>query len=120
MALVLTETKIYSRYNSRNYYKFLWDNLDEADTTPVKINMPSSIALRMKVVGSFGTGGHVRLQGSLDNVTWYNLKDSAGATIDITQAGETDVLASQVFCYVRPFVSAGTTVDVDVTVLAMP
>ena len=120
MALTLTETKVYSRYNSRNYYVLVWDNLDEADTAPNVVNMPSNVALKMKVAGSFGTGGHVTLQGSMDGVTYTALNDSAGTPIDLTAAGQVQVSADHVYRYIRPMVTAGTTVDVDVTVLAIP
>ena len=120
MALVLTETKVYSRYNSRNFYVLLWDNLDEADTTPNAVAMPSNVALKMKVAGSFGTGGHVTLQGSMDGVTYTALNDTTGTPIDLTGAGEVQISPNHVYRYIRPKVTAGTTVDVDVTVLAIP
>lgn len=120
MALTLTETKLYSRYSSRNFYTFLWDNLDEADATPNAVGIPSNVPLKMKVAGSFGTGGHVTLQGSMDGTTYTALNDSAGSPIDITAAGEVEVSRNHVYRYIRPKVTAGTTVDVDVTVLAVP
>ena len=120
MALVLTETKVYSRYNSRNFYKFVWDNLDQADTAPVDVHIPSSVKFKMKVVGNFGAGGNVKLQGSIDAITWDYLNDSDGSLIMFAAAGEKEVLKDHVFCYLRPIVSAGTGVDVDVTILAIP
>jgi hypothetical protein len=120
MALTLTETKIYSRYSSRNFYFLVWDNLDEADTTPNVVQMPSSISLKMKVAGNFGTGGHVTLQGSMDGITYTALNDSTGSPIDLTTAGEVQISSNHVYRYIRPKVTAGTGVDVDVTVLAIP
>lgn len=120
MALTLTESKIYNRYISRNFYQFLWDNLDENDASPNVVSIPSSVGLKMKVAGSFGTGGHVTLQHSMDNTVWTALNDSTGTPIDLTGAGEVQISPNHVYRYIRPKVTAGTSVDVDVTVLAIP
>ena len=119
MSLVLSETKVYSRISGRNFYVFKWDNLDEADTSPVSQQVPSHLKFKVKVIGSFGTGGHVKLEGSIDGLTWDKLKDSAGSEIDFIAAGEAEVLNTHVFRYIRPIITAGTTVDVDVFLLVV-
>jgi hypothetical protein len=120
MAYAFTTTKLYSRYNARNFYKFYWEELTEAKTSPDMVsNILGNMNFWFSVAGSFGTGGHVRLQGSMDGTNWYNL-ESGSAAIDITGAGSVMVDAGQVFRYLRPLVSAGTSVDVDVTLIAMP
>ena len=119
MALVLSETKVYSRISGRNFFIFKWDNLDEADVSPVSQQVPSHLKFKVKVIGSFGTGGHVKLEGSIDGLTWSKLKDSTGSEIDLSAAGEAEVLNTHVFRYIRPLITAGTTVDVDVFLLVM-
>ena len=39
------------------------------------------------VTGTFGAGGNVAVEGSIDNVTWYALPGPTGATIALTAAG---------------------------------
>lgn len=120
MAYAFTETKIYSRYTSRNFYKFYWEELTEAKTSPDTVNnILGNMSFWFYVTGDFTTGGHVRLQGSMDGTNWYNL-NSSSAAIDITGAGGVFVDDGQVFRYLRPLVSAGTGIDVDVTLIAMP
>lgn len=120
MALTLTETKVYSRYSSKNFFQLVWDNLDESDAAPNVANLTSNLGMRAKFAGNFGTGGHATLQGSMDGTVWADLKDSGGSTIDVTGAGEVLVGTGQVFRYLRPKVTAGTGVDIDVTLLVIP
>ena len=122
MATVLayTESKVYSRYNAKNYFLLFWTHLHETDATPPATKIPSSVKFKVKVTGGFGTGGHVRLQGSIDGLTWSDLNDSTNTLIDLVAAGEKEVLKDHVFAYIRPYVQAGTSVDVTVTLLAIP
>ena len=55
----------------------------------------------------------------MDGSNWYTLQ-SGSADIDLTSAGTKFLDSNQTFRFVRPLVTAGTTVDVDVTLLVMP
>lgn len=118
--LTFSTTKIYNRYSSRNYFLFNWTHLQESNTAPFTVNIPSSVKLRMKVTGSFGTDGNVKLQGSMDGLTWFDLKDMNDTVIGVVAEGDVAVQQDAVYCYIRPLVSAGTTVDVTVQILAIP
>jgi hypothetical protein len=87
-----------------------WTPLTEtnADGTPTT-NIGSGDRC-FQVAGTFGTGGTILLQGSLDNSNWFGLKDPSGAAISLTAAGLRQVLENPAF--IRPFVSAGTGVSV--------
>jgi hypothetical protein len=117
--LAYTETKVYNRFNGRNYFLLNWTHLHETDSSPDTVRIPSTVKMRMKVSGTFG-GGTVKLQGSMDGTTWFDLKDTAGSAIGVQAAGDVAVQQDAVFIYLRPLVSAGTGVDVTVQVLAVP
>jgi hypothetical protein len=59
----------------------------------------------VQVLGTFGTGGTVSLQGSNDNANWVILSTFAGDPITFTAAGMAAVAENP--RYVRPIVSAG-------------
>lgn len=59
----------------------------------------------VQVTGTFGTGGSVTLQGSLDNVNWFALNTPAGSAITLTAAGLRQVQENA--RWVRPIVTAG-------------
>lgn len=63
-----------------------------------------------QVTGTFGSGGTIVLQGSLDGSNWFTLSDPSGDPVSFTSAGLAAVAESPI--YVRPFVSAGTGVSV--------
>lgn len=59
----------------------------------------------IQVIGTFGAGGTVILQGSTDGANWFQLHNPANALITFSAAGLSGVLEN---CpYIRPFVSAG-------------
>jgi len=118
--LAYTETKVYNRFSGRNYFLLNWTHLHETDTTPQSVKIPSNIGLHLKAAGTWGAGGTLRLQGSMDGTSWFNLKDDAGNAIALAGNGDIAVQRDAVYCYIRAFVSAGTGVDVTVQVLAVP
>jgi hypothetical protein len=69
----------------------------------------------VQVFGTFGTGGTVKLQGTNEVTSptnWYPLLDPQGNEISITAAKIEQVLENTY--QVRPYVTAGTGVDLDV------
>lgn len=58
-----------------------------------------------QVYGTFGVGGTVVIEGSLDKSHWFQLRDPTGTLISFTAAGGKAILESTP--YVRPRVSAG-------------
>ena len=62
--------------------------------------------ITVAVVGTFGVGGSVAVEGSLDNSTFFALPNLAGTAIAITAAGIAVVGTSGVR-YVRARVTAG-------------
>src|SRR5258708_10216842 len=59
----------------------------------------------VQVTGTFGVGGSVQLEGSLDNTNWFILRDPLGANLTFTAAGLKQILENPRF--IRPNVTAG-------------
>lgn len=59
----------------------------------------------VQVAGTFGVGGTILFEGSLDGTNYFTLTDAGGTTISRTAAGLKAVLESPLF--IRPRVSAG-------------
>ncbi len=57
------------------------------------------------VAGTFGVGGTVIVEGTLDNTNWFQLKDPSGTVISFSAAGLRAILENAVA--VRPRVTAG-------------
>jgi hypothetical protein len=94
-----------------------WDTMLNGDTgAGVKIaKYPDKT---VQVVGTFGVGGTVAVQGSNDGTTWGDCHDPQGTAIAI-QDNEPVVIAESPL-YLRPNVTAGDgSTDVDVYIVAV-
>jgi hypothetical protein len=88
-------------------------NGDTGDSAVVAANPDKTL----QIVGTFGVGGTVVLQGSNDGTNWVTLNDGTGSAISLTAAGLVSVLENP--RYVRPNVTAGDgTTDITVTICA--
>jgi len=100
-----------------SYYKHSWSGITEADTGEA-IQMPGLSPKTGQVDGTFGTGGTLVLEGSNDGTNWFQLSDFfSGAALTFTAAGIFTI--AQNVEYVRPRVSAGTGVAVNVTLVSV-
>lgn len=81
-----------------------WSGLANSDDGN-KIEFPVYVDRSIQVVGTFGAGGTVALQGSNDGVTWATLNDPQGnpLAIDTSKIESIQELAR----YMRPLVTAG-------------
>lgn len=109
MALVITKTET-GQQDGRSYL-ISYDNLDEADIAPAAIELVDFSDQSVQVVGTFNAGTVV-IQGSNDGTNWVTVLDPANAAISFTSAGLKKI--STPVKFLRPLVSAGTGVDVDV------
>lgn len=107
MALAITNKKI-----EKDILLFAYDNLDEADASPASLEFPELGEISVQVIGSFGAGGTVLIEGSNDGINYGTLTDPQGVALSLTAAGIKSV--QQITRHIRPRVSAGTSVDVDV------
>jgi hypothetical protein len=93
-----------------------WDGLNETDTDGAPIAIPALADRTVQVVGDFGGAASVAIHGSLDGVNYVALSDLAGDTIAITSAGI--AVVQENVAYIKPVVTGGTSVDLDVFILA--
>lgn len=70
---------------------------------PLRINRRSLVLSAVQVTGTFG--GTVSLQGSLDGIDWFVLRDTRGNLCDFTAASLVEL--SSAVRYVRPVTGVG-------------
>lgn len=112
MALVITNTKIAANDNSVQL--ITWAGLSEADSSPAPFEGPEWADRSVQIVGTFN-GGTVVMEGSNDGTNWATLTDPQGNAISKTAAGIEQI--EEVTRYMRPKVSAGTGLTINVILL---
>lgn len=86
---------------------FKWETLTATDTgEPVSIQDGGVITVQ--VLGTFG--GTVTFEGTIDGVTWFTLRDTAGNDVSFTAAGYSEI--STAIVAIRPAAGSGVS-DVD-------
>lgn len=103
-----------SSYDQRQKVEvFTYETLTETNSDGSFIQLHSGVIdICFHVIGSDGTGGALSIQGSNDGTNVVALKDETGAVISVN-AGSIFSLSTRPL-YIRPFVTAGTSVDYDV------
>lgn len=82
-----------------------------------KVGYHSHADRSVQVVGAFGAGGTVLIEGSLDGANWATLTDPQGVALSITSAKIK--MIAEMTTYIRPRVSGGDgTTSLTVTLLA--
>lgn len=86
-----------------------WSGLSAVDTAGEAVGYGAHADRSVQVMGTFGAGGAVTLQGSNDGSSWYTLTDFQGNALVITVAGIYTV--SEATRFIRPSItgSDGTT-----------
>lgn len=69
------------------------------------IEMPGSADRTVQVTGTLGTGGTVRIEGSLDGSTYHVLSDPQGNALDINSLKIETIM--EIVRYIRPRVTNG-------------
>lgn len=102
-----------------NTYKFFWETLSQAnaDGEPISAVYADYADRHVQVTGTFGAGGNLRVEGSLDLSAYAALNDFFGNALNITAAGVKGI--AEVPLLTRPNVTAGDgSTDLDVTIIA--
>ena len=81
-----------------------WTPVLNGDTGEIATNLENTHST-VQVSGTFGAGGSIKLEGSLDGSIWTTLQDPSNAAIVFTSAGM--VTVRDVVKFVRPSVTAG-------------
>jgi hypothetical protein len=84
---------------------YTWSPLTTTDTTGSTMAYVGSADRTVQVQGTFGVGGSVSLQGSLDQVNWFTLRDPQSVALTFTSPGLKAVLEGVHF--IQPVVTAG-------------
>lgn len=86
--------------------------LDDGDP----FEMPGWADRTVQVIGNLGTGGSVRIEGSLDGTNFVPLTDPQGNALDVTTLKIESV--SELTRYIRPRITAGDA-GTDLTVMLL-
>jgi hypothetical protein len=95
--------------------RWLWETLTSVNLDGSAVAVAeATVSLTFQATGTFG-GTSVAIQGSNDGTTWFALRDQTGTAMAFTAAGGAS--SSDLPLYVRPLLTGGSGVDVDVSVL---
>jgi hypothetical protein len=110
--MATTATEIWNGRNDIIAYEWSLEDGETGDAAFVPNRSDKSI----QVSGTFGAGGDIRVEGSVDpdKVVFSPLTDPQGNTVALTAAGIETILEN--VAYIRPTVSAGTGVSVTVRI----
>lgn len=97
------------------YLHVLWENIAEGDDTSSVLLRPSNNDKTVQVTGTFG-GATITIQGSIDGVNWFSVKNATGTTVSFTSAG--GAFMAENVPYYRVVIENGTNSDVDVHICA--
>lgn len=89
--------------NFSNYVLREWTLANGDDGQPVLCTPVGDRTVQ--VSGTFGVGGSVQIQGSLDNINFFPLTDPQGNTLAFT-SGKLETIM-ELAVYIRPVVTAG-------------
>ena len=107
-------------FNERNdVIAYEWVGLTESDTAE-HVKVPQKSDKTMQVDGDFGSGGDVRVEGSLvpNADKWGQLSNPQGNAITFLSGNDEDVeTILQNTMFIRPAVVGGTSVSVNVRIL---
>lgn len=94
-------------YPSRNTVRFTYATMANGDTgVPIHERWSDFSDRVVQVLGTFGAGGNVRIQGTLDSGTTYaTLTDPQGNALDVTAAKIEQILEG--VPVMRPNITAG-------------
>jgi hypothetical protein len=94
-----------------------WEGLTQTTSdSGDPFEMPGAADRSVQVIGTFGTGGSVRIEGSNDGTNYATLADPSSTALNITAAGIEGV--QEITRWIRPRVTAGDgATDLDVILL---
>lgn len=100
MATAVVRTEPYAGYALSKWTGLA--NGESGDTPTADIMSGDRVA---QITGTFGAGGTIIMEGSVDGTTWFQLRDPSSTVISFTAAGGKAILEAVPF--IRPRVTAG-------------
>ncbi len=106
MATVNSTVVNLQTYGDRGVHVYTWTPITFSGTdVGSALEMPGSADRTVQVVGTFGAGGSVRIEGSNDGTNYAVLTDPQGNALDITTAKIESIM--ELTRYIRPRITAG-------------
>ena len=103
----------YTNTDIAGNYAYVWSNLANGDDgQPARYS--GSGDRTVQVLGIFGSGGSVTIEGTLDGTNWATLHDTGGSDLTFTSAGIEAVLENCLSVRANVTAGDGTT---DLTVI---
>lgn len=84
---------------------FRWAPLTTTADTGIRTGLVGSGDRTVQVFGTFGVGGTLIIEGSIDGTNWFQLRDPGSTALSFTAAGGKAVMEGTPF--IRPRVTAG-------------
>lgn len=92
------------RVDNQKYYLHTWADMPNGETgEPMAAGKLADKTVQ--VTGTFGTGGTVTMEGSMNGTDWISLADEQGNVLTFT--GGNGGLIMQNYRYIRPNITAG-------------
>jgi hypothetical protein len=88
-----------------DYQMFTWTPLTTANSDGQPAQYTGSAERTIQVSGTFGAGGTVIWEGTLDGTNWFQVKDPSSTLISFSAGGLKAILEDPIF--VRPRISSG-------------
>lgn len=106
MATITASIENLSTYGNTGVHIYTWTPMTfSGSDVGTPIEMPGSADRSVQVTGTLGTGGSLRVEGSMDGVTYHVLTDPQGNALDITTLKIETIM--EVVRYIRPRITAG-------------
>jgi len=116
MATVNNEYRVIDN-NDDSIISVTWESITTSNADGNWVQIPDYPDKTVQIVGNFGTGGTLDIEGSNDGVNASTLTDTRGNTVSRT-AAYLGMIAENPR-YIRPKLSSGTgAVDLDIIVVA--
>lgn len=116
MATTLSNVPLATDQFFGDYRAYSWGPLLNGETGAT-LNLPGFGDRTVQVAGTFGAGGTIVIEGSLDNTNWITLNNIQGTALSLTAGGLRAI--SEATTYLRPRVTAGDgTTSLTVTLMA--
>lgn len=106
MATITPAISSLPTFGNTSVHVYSWTPMTFSGTdVGAPIEMPGSADRTVQVTGTPGTGGSVRIEGSMDGVTYAVLSDPQGNALDITTLKIETIM--ELVRYIRPRITAG-------------
>ena len=106
MATITPSVDNLKTWGDTGVYIYTWTPMTfSGSDVGAPIEMPGAADRSVQITGTLGTGGSIRIEGSMDGVTYHTLNDPQGSALDINSLKIETIM--EVVRYIRPRITAG-------------